>query len=318
MTKSDDASQLRRNEQGVVMKFAATSPSGAMTQLNRRQFSRLATLAPFLPLTAHGQTSPDRLKPFDELLAQTGQDEQLLADARSIRELEFRQDGPSPEALAAAPNLPRRYRSDKGISSRARALIIEFEVTGQAQYQASYRKPIWPKGNSGVTMGIGYDVGYSSRERLTEDWSGILDASIIKSLEPACRVSGAAAAALISFLQHVDVPWTAATQQFDRFTPFVAGETVSAFPGSQALSSDSFGALVSLIYNRGSAMESGADDSKDRRSEMRAIRSHITAGTFDPIPGEIRSMTRLWQGDPNARGLLRRRELEARLFEAGL
>ena len=39
---------------------------------------------------------------------------------------------------------------------------------------------------------------------------------------------------------------------------------------------------------------------------------------FAPIPDRIRAMNRLWQNDPNARGLLLRREAEALLFEKGL
>jgi len=39
---------------------------------------------------------------------------------------------------------------------------------------------------------------------------------------------------------------------------------------------------------------------------------------YSKIPGEIRSMKRIWDGDPKMRGLLVRRDLEADLFEKGL
>ena len=47
------------------------------------------------------------------------------------------------------------------ISGQAFDLIVEFEVTGEQAYTQRYRRPVWPKGQSGVTIGIGYDVGYA-------------------------------------------------------------------------------------------------------------------------------------------------------------
>lgn len=291
-----------------------------MGTLTRRSFGLLALPAIAQSTGAFGQTGPSSrtVADFDQLLAQASSDQATVDQAKSYRELAYREDGPTPEALAAAPNLPRRYRSNKPISSRARDVIVRFEVSGERRYNAAYRKPIWPKGESGVTIGIGYDIGYCTRERLAEDWAGILSEASVASLGPACKVTGAAANGLLPFLQGIDVSWTAALQQFDRFVPFVAGETVHAFPRSEQLSADSFGALVSLVYNRGSAMNSRGSDSLDRRKEMRVVKELIAAGNYAEIAGQIRSMKRIWQGDPNARGLLDRRELEARLFEMGL
>src|SRR5262245_22544944 len=56
------------------------------------------------------------------------------------------------------------------------ALIIDCEVGGcepsggREQYEKHYRHPIWPKFASGVTWGIGYDGGYSSRDVIHLDW----------------------------------------------------------------------------------------------------------------------------------------------------
>ena len=82
-------------------------------------------------------------------------------------------------------------------------------------------------------------------------------------------------------------------------------------PNTDKLSEDSFGALVSLAYNRGASF-SMADD---RHKEMRSIKEHMANEEFDEIPDEFRSMKRLW---PNMRGLVDRRESEAKLFEDGL
>jgi GH24 family phage-related lysozyme (muramidase) len=44
----------------------------------------------------------------------------------------------------------------------------------------------------------------------------------------------------------------------------------------------------------------------------------MEAKEFAKIPAEIRAMKHLWSSDRNMAGLVRRRELEAVLFEAGL
>ena len=53
----------------------------------------------------------------------------------------------------------------------------------------------------------------------------------------------------------------------------------------------------------------------DRYTEMRAIAADVTNGKLVDIPTQIRSMKRLWANQPNLQGLVRRRELEALLFE---
>jgi GH24 family phage-related lysozyme (muramidase) len=51
---------------------------------------------------------------------------------------------------------------------------------------------------------------------------------------------------------------------------------------------------------------------------MRAIKAAMTARRFDLIPGELRSMIRVWVGTSVETGLRRRRLDEAKLFEDGL
>lgn len=72
--------------------------------------------------------------------------------------------------------------SDTPISDRAFNMIVAFEVTSQAVYQAQYRHPTWPGGASGVTIGIGYDVGYVSESVLKQDWEGTIPELMIQAL----------------------------------------------------------------------------------------------------------------------------------------
>jgi hypothetical protein len=268
-----------------------------------------------LPVLARAQDSPDA---FEAQLNDLEADDSALEDARGFRELDMRERGPSDDELRARPFLPHTYSSDKAISARARRLIILFEVTNSRRYEERYIHPNWPRGQSGVTIGIGYDLGYSSPEDLASDWNGYLDPSTIDRLAPVCGIKGSDASNLADFLGDVSVPWEAAEPQFGKFLRLVAGETIAAFPNASALGPDSFGALVSLVYNRGSSTRSTRHDPLDRRREMRKIKALLAQGQLSLVPDQILAMRRLWLGVPNARGLLRRRSLEASLFSYGI
>src|SRR5262245_17025090 len=97
------------------------------------------------------------------------------------------------------------------ISDAAFNLIVESEVSSQQDYEQKYRNPTWPGGASGVTIGIGYDVGYATKERLRVDWKGNIPDTMIAALEQALGVTGEDAKPLAQQLGAiVDVPWNAA------------------------------------------------------------------------------------------------------------
>lgn len=75
------------------------------------------------------------------------------------------------------------------------------------------------------------------------------------------------------------------------------------------------GALLSLVVNRGNSLQSNKNDS---RLEMKMISEDLIGGQPENVPARLRSMKRLWEGKPGLRGLLTRRENEAKLFERGL
>src|SRR5262249_30700565 len=68
------------------------------------------------------------------------------------------------------------------ISEQAFDLIVEFEVSTEQTYTQKYRRPVWPKGQSGATIGIGYDVGYASNPQLWADWDGAIPDKMIEAL----------------------------------------------------------------------------------------------------------------------------------------
>lgn len=199
------------------------------------------------------------------------------------------------------------------ISKAAFDLIVAEEVTDKKTYERKYRQPEWPGGQSGLTIGIGYDVGYATVDRLTKDWSGHIPAAMIGALSQACGVKGEDAKELTAQLKHMaDIPWDAAMAVFAQVDVPRWEKVVSDnLPNTDKLSADCFGALVSLAYNRGPSFYKPGP----RYAEMRAIKEHMSNGDFEDIPDEIRAMRRLW---PTMKGLRDRRDREAALFERGL
>lgn len=209
---------------------------------------------------------------------------------------------------------PRYRPSDRKISDDGIKLIVAFEVTGRSRYEQLYQRPIWPRGSSGVTIGIGYDVGYVTTAWLREDWRHILSEDQLTLLEQACGIKGKPAADVALRLDVIRIGWEDAYKQFTMNSlPRFTAETLAALPNADKLSDDCLAALVSLDYNRGPSFK----NTGDRYREMRAIRLHMVNEEYDRIPGELRSMSRLWRGS-DVSGLVTRRELEAALFEKGL
>jgi len=206
-----------------------------------------------------------------------------------------------------ASNLP--------ISETAYNLILTAEVSSKAYYNKFLQRPEWPGGKSGITIGIGYDVGYCSADELKNDWKD-LDAGMVAALMNVRGLkAGAAQAALPTVKGLVTVPFELAIDLHRKTViPRWVGIVQKALANTDKLKPDSFGALVSLTFNRGAGcyVLSG-----DRYQEMREIKQCMQAQNFAAIPNLIRGMSRLWPG-ANERGLPIRREKEAKLFEAGL
>jgi len=197
------------------------------------------------------------------------------------------------------------------ISPAARDLIVEFETGGQSYYQSRLQRPSWPGGASGVTVGIGYDIGYNTRSGVLSDWSSLPDATRL-ALASAAGVKGTAARPRASALKWITVPWSTAQDVFVSNTmPRFGSYTSAAFPGITRTHGHVQGAMLSIVFNRGASM------SGSKRTEMRAIRTAVSTGNLRPIPAHIRAMKRLWVGK-GLPGLLRRREAEARLVELAL
>jgi hypothetical protein len=202
-----------------------------------------------------------------------------------------------------------------GISQAAFDMIVGFEVSGQAAYERNYRHPERPGGQSGITIGIGYDCGYSTAEGIRRDWSDKLPTSMVEDLCKVAGLKGRAAQDKLAWIRpRVDVPWKTALDVFSNTSiPKYLKSTDNGLPNFDFLNPDCKGVMLSLVYNRGASFSQPGD----RYREMRQIRELMVAKKFDGIPAQLRSMKRLWT-TPSVRGVALRREQEARLFELGL
>jgi GH24 family phage-related lysozyme (muramidase) len=193
------------------------------------------------------------------------------------------------------------------ISDRAKRMILDHEGLSQPSQ--------WPGGQSGITLGHGYDLGHQTAARLREDWERHLGADVVRRLEAATGKSGASAKALAPRFRNIRVTREAAGEVFaERTLPRYIAMTERVLPGVEILPDDARGALVSLIYNRGGGMKDKPGDRLERRREMRAVRDAVARGDLAEIAAQLRAMKRLWEGR-GLDGLLQRREDEARLVE---
>jgi hypothetical protein len=244
----------------------------------------------------------------------------IVADPSLTDALRLKEDLTVAEEFGIERVPLRTPKSSTKIAQRASDLIVACEVSSEAAYKRDYYRPTWPKGASGVTIGIGYDVGYVTPAELAADWQGILSETELSQLSKACGITKEAAAALLSRMQSVSINWDDAIKEYYNETqPRYVGLTEASLSNTNELRPESLGALVSLVYNRGASFSiSESKDRTGRFQEMRNIKDHMANKAYDRIPGEFRSMKRLWEGQRDMRGLLLRRDAEAALFAYGL
>jgi uncharacterized protein (TIGR02594 family) len=200
------------------------------------------------------------------------------------------------------------------ISDAAFNLIVACEVTSEAVYNKKYRVPDWPGESSGVTIGIGYDVGQTAAATVKGDWQGVIPDTMLNALLQTVGIIGPPAKARADALKGtVDISFdTAIGVHRTKVIPRWVGQVKAALPNTDMLNPDCLGALVSLTFNRGAG---GYDSNNPRFAQMRAIKATMVAKNLAPIPQLIRDMKSLW---PDSAGLRDRREQEAVLFETGL
>ena len=194
------------------------------------------------------------------------------------------------------------------ISTKAIQLILNAEGIDQPDN--------WPGGASGITIGIGYDLGYTTVDRFESDWGDVLPTSQMQRLKEGVGLRGLSARVSAKDFADIKISPDEAKKVFtERTLPIEQAKAQLAFPGFDKLPIDAQGALISLVYNRGTSMFDKPGE--DRRKEMRAIRDAVAAGDLQEIANQLRSMKRLWEGK-GLDGLIKRREDEAELVESSI
>lgn len=162
--------------------------------------------------------------------------------------------------------------------TEAVTFIAAEEVGGRAYYDRHTAMPHWPEGESGITIGVGYDLRFQN-DAFEQDWGSELTDDQMARLRPHLGKKGSQSEA--DALADIRIEFPVAWRIFTRNTlPEYADRTRTAFPGCDTLPPLCFGMLVSLVYNRGGGMNG------DRRAEMRAIRGHIENGMPDQVSAE--------------------------------
>lgn len=260
------------------------------------------------PVEAQGQvphvatTPASVVAPVD---AAVGYVQSTIADVAAPAAVEVRDavQAVVPSPVQAQPPL---------VSPAAVALIVRWEVSGQAHYTRSLLHPAWPGGASGITWGIGYDGGYQTSRDIRAAWSA--HAAVDRLAGTAGIVGDRARGALASY-RDIVTPYPLAYRVFaDVSLPAyrLAARTAFGSKPFDALPPGAQGALVSLVYNRGASMTGS------RNAEKRAIRDKcLPTADVRCIATQLRAMCRVWAGTPNGPGLCDRRADEAQLAESG-
>ena len=186
------------------------------------------------------------------------------------------------------------------------SLIIRWEVSSPALYTRLYQHPLWPGESSGVTIGIGYDLGYNTSFQIGTDWS--MHPQVVR-LQTASGIVGVSAKNNLSKYKDIITPYPMADSVFQDATlpKYVDAARRALGPKFDQLSEGARAALVSVGYNRGWSFAG------TRRREMRTIRDVCVPELSNTcIAAQLRSMKRLW---PDSKGLRDRREDEARVAE---
>lgn len=194
------------------------------------------------------------------------------------------------------------------LSPEGYALIVNAETGGRAYYEKILVHPEWPKGFSGITIGVGYDAGYVSPAVFWQDWHAMPETDR-ERIVPVVGLTGKKAQARLAEVRDIFISWDLAEGVFKEVDiPRYWQLARQMFPGFESLRPNAQAVLLSIADNRGSSMAGPG------RIEMREIARLSPKKDYAGMAAQIRAMKRLWIGKGQD-GLILRREAEARLME---
>ena len=106
------------------------------------------------------------------------------------------------------------------ITDKALQLILEAEGLDQPAK--------WPGGGSGITLGIGYDLGFVTVQQFEQDWGTILSADQMERLKTVIGLTGGAAKMRAPQFGDIKVTRAQGEEVFLRSAPFLCTAGVPA------------------------------------------------------------------------------------------
>lgn len=193
------------------------------------------------------------------------------------------------------------------LSEKAASFILPWEGYSKVPYVPA------SSDQSGVTIGYGYDLGQQTQSSAQQILSKYYTPEQVTRLLHTIGQQGGQARAFVTSLADITISKEKAFTFALELKNIYSSSVISIYPEAIDPPADAAGALLSLIYNRGTSLKVPlAGDTLDTRKEMRELQQDFATGELDMITTRLRSMERLW---PDLKGLRRRREGEAELVE---
>jgi hypothetical protein len=176
--------------------------------------------------------------------------------------------------------------------------------------------PYWPGGSSGITLGVGWDAGYHTKDELAATWHK-LDPQEMSRLQQTSKLTGANAERLLPAVKAIVTPKELALEVLrEGLSTDYYPALSQLFPGFESLPAGAQVALISVIFNRGQGLGQEPDwataKAVDRRWELREFQGDVQRRDLFAIYAHIDTMKRLWE-TRGPRGLLLRRRDEGAL-----
>jgi len=132
---------------------------------------------------------------------------------------------------------------------------------------------------SGVTVGYGYDLGQQKPEAIERNLADYYTPQQITKLKTMSGLHGALARESLSDVCDILISEENAKRLALSSMRSYAQQAVNVFPQLINLHPHCQGAMLSLIYNRGSGLHGKSVEEEDRRREMREIKNALEAGS---------------------------------------
>lgn len=202
------------------------------------------------------------------------------------------------------------------------AFIALEETGGLDYYNKNTQWPHFPGEASGVTIGVGYDLRWNSKEDFLATWGNFLSKKVIAELAKDIGKRGTKTRIRELRQIGIEVPFKFAWPVFvEKTLPRFYEDSKIIYPSLDRLPGLCRSVLISIVFNRGNDLRG------DRRKEMRAIQTILNqadqAGlsksqiklALAEVEDQILSMKRLWEASS---GVFKRRQAEANLWRTGL